>query len=54
MAVAAEHGFSAFLGLVSVLWGWAMVEQRQLEEGIAQIQQGMTAIAATGEKAQLS
>jgi class 3 adenylate cyclase/predicted ATPase len=53
MTVAADKGFSAFLGLGSVLRGWAMVEQRQLEEGIAQIQQGMTAIAATGEKAQL-
>jgi predicted ATPase len=52
MTLATEQGFSAFLGMGSVLRGWAMVEQRQLAEGIAQMQQGMTAIQATGEKAQ--
>ncbi len=31
-----------------MLWGWALVEQGQVEEGIAQIHQGMAAYRATG------
>ena len=32
----------------TILWGWALVEQGQREEGITQMRQGLAALKATG------
>jgi class 3 adenylate cyclase/predicted ATPase len=41
MTLATEHGFSFYLATGRILRGWALVEQGQTKEGIAQIRQGM-------------
>jgi class 3 adenylate cyclase/predicted ATPase len=46
IALAREHGFPWFLTAGTILRGWALVEQGQGEEGIAQIRQGLTAYRA--------
>ena len=46
MAVSTEQGFSLYLALGTVRQGWALVEQGQGEEGIAQIRQGLAAYQA--------
>jgi TOMM system kinase/cyclase fusion protein len=46
MALSTEHGFTHFLAMGTVLWGWALAEQG--EEGTAQIRQGMAAWRAVG------
>ena len=48
MALSAEQGFPVWLGFGTVFKGWALVEQGQREEGIAQLRQGMAAMRATG------
>src|SRR5882724_7433839 len=46
--LATEHGFAFGMTHAMPLRGWALAAQGQDEEGIAQIQQGMTAYRATG------
>ena len=41
-------GFPLWLALGTILQGWALAEQGQGEEGIAQIRQGLAAYRATG------
>jgi predicted ATPase len=48
IALCAEHGFSQVSALAISLRGWAIAEQGQNEEGIAQIQEGLAAYRATG------
>ena len=48
IALSAEHGLTDFLAMATVLRGWAMAEQGRHEEGIAQIQEGLAALRATG------
>ena len=48
IALSAEHGFTHWLALATILRGWAMAEQGRNEEGIAQIQEGLAAFRATG------
>ncbi len=48
MILAREHGFPQWLALGIVLQGWALAEQGQSEEGIAQIRQGLAAGQAIG------
>jgi predicted ATPase len=48
IALCNEQGFSAFLALAIVWRGWALAMQRQEEEGIQQIHQGLAALRATG------
>jgi TOMM system kinase/cyclase fusion protein len=48
MAFSREQGFALWVPGGTVLRGWALSEQGQMEEGIAQIRQGMTAWQATG------
>ena len=48
ITLAAEQGFSFWLALGTLLRGWALAEQGQGEEGIAQIRQGLAAYRATG------
>jgi len=43
-----EQGFPYWLGMGTILRGWALAEQGQAEEGIAQINQGLAAYRATG------
>jgi predicted ATPase len=47
IALSAEQGFPFWLAFGTILQGWALVEQGRIEEGIAQIYQGMTAYQAT-------
>jgi predicted ATPase len=48
MALSTEHGLTDWLAWATALRGWAMVEQRRNEEGIAQIHGGLTASRAVG------
>jgi predicted ATPase len=45
-----EHGFGQWVGTGQMLRGWALAEQEQVEEGLAQLCQGMTAYRDTGSK----
>ena len=47
-ALVAEQGFPYFLAWGTIWRGWALAEQGQGEEGIAQIRQGLAAMRATG------
>jgi predicted ATPase len=48
VGLSAEQGFSFWLAYGTMLRGWALAEQGQVEEGIAQLQQGLAACRATG------
>jgi predicted ATPase/transcriptional regulator with XRE-family HTH domain len=50
IAVSAEHGYPLFRGMSTFIHGWALTEQGQLDDGIAQMRQGLTTIRATGAK----
>ncbi len=50
LALSHEQGFVLWLGWGSILRGWALAEQGQAEEGIAQICRGLAALQATGTK----
>jgi predicted ATPase len=46
--IAAERGFALFQAFGTVLRGWALAEGGEIEEGIGEIQQGLTAWRAMG------
>ncbi len=48
MTLSSEQGFPLYLALGTIVQGWALAEQGQAEEGIAQMQQGLAAWRATG------
>src|SRR2546425_3356845 len=48
LALCSEHGFAQLRAVVSLVWGWALAEQGQAEEGIVQMRQGLAAVRATG------
>jgi predicted ATPase len=48
ITLAHDHGFTLDLAFGTILQGWALTEQDQREEGIAQLQQGLAAWRATG------
>ncbi|HEV8717265.1 MAG TPA: hypothetical protein VGX03_31155 [Candidatus Binatia bacterium] len=48
ITLAREHGFPQWLGEGTVLQGWALAEQGQVEEGISQIRQGLVTHEAIG------
>jgi predicted ATPase len=50
MTVSTEQGFALDLSQAAILRGWALAEQGQGEEGIAQIRQGLAAWRETGAK----
>jgi class 3 adenylate cyclase/predicted ATPase len=50
MSLSAEQGFSFWLAWGTGERGWALTEQGQREEGIAQMQQGLAAYRATGSE----
>jgi len=48
ITLSAEQGFSDWSAVGTILQGWALAEQGQGEEGIAQMRQGLAAYRATG------
>jgi predicted ATPase len=50
MTLCHEQGFPLYLALATVERGWALAEQGQKQEGIAQMRQGLAAMRATGAK----
>jgi predicted ATPase len=52
IALAQEQGFLQSLAGVSMLRGWAVAEQGQVEEGLAQLRQGIVDMGATGAQIQ--
>ena len=48
IALSREQGFALTLGWGIIYRGWALAEQGQVAEGIAQLRQGLTASRATG------
>jgi predicted ATPase len=50
IALATEQGFPFWSALGTILRGWALTEQGQIEEGVVQIRQGLTAYRATGSE----
>jgi predicted ATPase len=48
LALAREQGFPYWLASGTILWGWTLAEQGQVEEGILQIRQGMSTLQAMG------
>jgi predicted ATPase len=48
IVLSTEHGFALFSGAGMIHAGWALAEQGQVEEGIAQIQQGLVILQAIG------
>ncbi|MBI3797195.1 MAG: hypothetical protein HY268_09560, partial [Deltaproteobacteria bacterium] len=50
IALATEQGFPFWVAFGTSLRGWALAAQGQVEEGIAQLQQGLAALRATGSE----
>ncbi len=50
IALSSEQGFPQWLAGGTMLRGWALAEQGQMEEGIAQMRQGLAVHLATGGK----
>jgi predicted ATPase len=48
IALSTEQGFLLYSAMGIIFRGWALAEQGQVEEGIAQIRQGVAAYRATG------
>ncbi len=48
IALSSEQGFPLFATTGTVLRGWALAEQGQVEEGITQMRQGLAGYRATG------
>ena len=48
MALAREQGFPYWAATGTIRWGWALAEQGQAEEGIAQMRHGMAAFRSLG------
>ncbi|HKA52848.1 MAG TPA: adenylate/guanylate cyclase domain-containing protein [Candidatus Binatia bacterium] len=48
ITLASEHGFPMWVAWGTFWRGWALAEQRQQEEGIAQMRQGLAAARAAG------
>ena len=53
MALSTEHGFPFYLAQGTIIRGWALAEQGKVEEGIAQIHQGLAAWRALGAELSL-
>ncbi|MBI3249631.1 MAG: AAA family ATPase [Deltaproteobacteria bacterium] len=48
LKIASEHGFAYFAAMATMLRGWAIAEQGEVEEGLAQIRQGLSAHSSMG------
>ncbi|HEV8717227.1 MAG TPA: tetratricopeptide repeat protein, partial [Candidatus Binatia bacterium] len=51
LTLSTDQGFAFTLAWGTIMRGWALAEQGQREEGIAQMRQGMAAMRATGAEA---
>ena len=52
MTLSTEQGFPYWLAIETIVQGWTLAEQGQVEEGIAQMHQGLAAYRATGAELQ--
>jgi predicted ATPase len=50
ITVSSEQGFALYLAMGTILWGWALTEQGQREEGIAQMRRGLAAWRGIGNE----
>jgi adenylate cyclase len=48
LALSTDQGFALYVGMGTLLLGWALAEQGQREEGIAQMRQGLAAWQGIG------
>jgi predicted ATPase len=48
IALCEEHGFVHYLAMALILRGWASAQQGEFEKGIAEMQDGLTKVLATG------
>jgi class 3 adenylate cyclase/predicted ATPase len=48
LSVAQEQGFPFWMAFGAILRGWTLAQQGQAQEGIVQIEQGLSALRATG------
>ena len=48
LGICVERGFTHFLGAATLMRGWAIAAQGRNEEGIAQIQEGLAGVRASG------
>lgn len=53
IAIATEQGFAQWVGLATVLQGWALVEQEHYDEGFAQMRRGTVTYRNTGAELSL-
>lgn len=50
IALSGEEGFALWLAVGTIQRGWALSQQRDQEQGLAQMRKGLTALNATGAK----
>ena len=50
IALSTEQGFPVWLSQGTIFRGWALVERKQVEEGISQIREGLAAMQTTGSE----
>jgi class 3 adenylate cyclase/predicted ATPase len=50
MTLSTEQGFTYWLAIGTIVRGWALAEQGQVEEGIAQMQQGRAGLQVMGQE----
>jgi len=53
VALCEEQGLSFFLARAKVLLGWALAEEGRIEDGLAQIHEGIAGYRATGAEAEM-
>jgi class 3 adenylate cyclase/DNA-binding winged helix-turn-helix (wHTH) protein/predicted ATPase len=53
LALCTEYSIAYYLAWATIIQGWALAEQHRREEGLTQIQQGLTAFQATGGRLRL-
>src|SRR5262249_52511253 len=53
LALCTEHRMAYYLAWATIIQGWALAEQHRREEGLTQMQQGLTAFQATGGRLRL-
>jgi adenylate cyclase len=53
LTLCTEHSMAYYLAWATIMQGWALAEQGRLQEGIIQVQQGLTAFQATGGRLRL-
>ena len=50
LALATEYGLPLWTGMATMMHGWALSEQGQSAEGVAQIREGLSVLAGTGDQ----